>query len=142
MSQQAYIGRNIANNSAQPMQGVGHNLVQSQPNLTEQLVYNNLGQSAQIAAGSNNDFNNLLASHQPAQSPDKKSKQTKRHQNHSQNNRESGHGQGARFGSQNNNGSQARNNQAQSQATPQCQYHMKPYVAFCIIHNELVCEEC
>lgn len=35
MGQQAYIGRNIANNSAQPMQGVSHNLVQSQPNLTE-----------------------------------------------------------------------------------------------------------
>jgi len=142
MGQQAYIGRNIANNSAQPMQGVSHNLVQSQPNLAEQLVYNNLGQSAQLGGG-NADFNNLLASHQAAQSPDKKSKQAKRHQNHSQNNRESGHVQGARFGSQNNNGSQARNNQVpQPQATPQCQYHGKPYVAFCIIHNELVCEEC
>lgn len=27
--QQAYMGRNIANNSAQPMQGVSHNMVQS-----------------------------------------------------------------------------------------------------------------
>ena len=35
MGQQAYIARNIANNSAQPMQGVSHNLVQSQPNLAE-----------------------------------------------------------------------------------------------------------
>jgi hypothetical protein len=23
-----------------------------------------------------------------------------------------------------------------------CPYHLKQYVAFCIIHNELVCEEC
>mmetsp|Transcript_5057 Transcript_5057/g.7629 ORF Transcript_5057/g.7629 Transcript_5057/m.7629 type:complete len:92 (+) Transcript_5057:618-893(+) len=23
-----------------------------------------------------------------------------------------------------------------------CQFHSKPHVAFCIIHNELVCEEC
>jgi hypothetical protein len=148
-AQQAYIGRNIANNSAQPMQGVGHNLVQSSSNLAEQLAYNNMGPNAQAQpqiGGNSNDFNNLLASHQVQQSPDKKSKQAKRHQNHSQNNRESGvhhNAQGGRLGSQHN-GSQARNNQAppQHSATPQCQYHMKPYVAFCCIHNELVCEDC
>ena len=33
--------------------------------------------------------------------------------------------------------------EAQKQVSHQvCPYHLKPYVAFCVIHNELVCEEC
>lgn len=41
---------------------------------------------------------------------------------------------------QNKTHSKSREQAANSQQV--CPYHLKQYVAFCIIHNELVCEEC